>query len=89
MIKRNVTINNKLGLHARAAAQFVSTAARFGSSIKLSYKDRTVDGKSIMGIMILAAGRGAELEMTVEGSDEQDAVDALITLIDSQFGEEE
>ncbi len=89
MIARNVTIINKLGLHARAAAKFVSLASRFNSLINLRHKGREVNGKSIMGIMMLAAAKGTELELAVDGPDEAQAVQALCDLIADRFGEEE
>ena len=85
---RTVTVVNQLGLHARAAAKFVHTAARFESHIRVAWGSRTMDGKSIMGILLLAAARGSSLTITAEGADEQDAIEALAQLVDSGFGEE-
>ena len=84
-----ITIINKLGLHARASAKFVSLAARFGSHIDIKRGNKIVNGKSIMGVMMLAASKGTELELQVEGEDEIAAMDALIELILNRFGEEE
>ncbi len=84
-----MTIINKLGLHARAAAKFVSTSGRFGSSIKVCKGAQEVDGKSIMAVMMLAASKGTELDLKVEGSDEQEALKALKELINDYFGEGE
>ncbi|WP_020409663.1 HPr family phosphocarrier protein [Hahella ganghwensis] len=89
MIQEKVTIINKLGLHARAAAKFVGTSGRFSSSIKVAKGSQQVDGKSIMAVMMLAASKGTELELMIEGSDEQEAFEAIKTLIDDYFGEGE
>lgn len=89
MIERQVTIQNKLGLHARAAAKFVSLASGFTSRIELSRGSRTVNGKSIMGVMMLAAGRGTGLTIKIDGNDEAKAADALECLINARFGEPE
>ncbi|MEH6609532.1 MAG: HPr family phosphocarrier protein [Halioglobus sp.] len=89
MIQKKVLIINKLGLHARAAAKFVGCAASFSSTIKVSKADQLVDGKSIMSVMMLAAGKGSELELQIDGKDEEAAVEAMITLINDRFGEEE
>lgn len=89
MITQQVTIINKLGLHARAASKFVSTSSAFTSRIQVGYKGRKVDGKSIMAIMMLAAGQGAQLELCCDGQDEHEACQALCGLIGSYFGEEE
>lgn len=88
MTEANVTIVNKLGLHARAAAKFVGLASTFASEILLSRNGREVNGKSIMGVMMLAASQGTELKLTVNGADEQNAVLALRELIAARFGEE-
>jgi phosphocarrier protein len=88
MLSENIQIINKLGLHARAAAKFVSTAGQFESSIKLAKDDRCVDGKSIMSVMMLAASCGTVLKIDVDGSDEQDAMSAIKQLIADKFGEE-
>lgn len=89
MIQTQVTIVNKLGLHARAAAKFVGCAAAFSSSIQAGRDGKLVDGKSIMSVMMLAAGKGAVLDLHIEGEDEQDALDALTTLIANRFDEAE
>ena len=85
---RTVTVVNQLGLHARAAAKFVHLAARFESHIRVAKGSRTMDGKSIMGILLLAAARGSSLTISADGADEQDAIEALAQLVDSGFGEE-
>ena len=89
MIKTTVSIINKLGLHARASAKFVSTAARFQSHLDVSKKTQTVNGKSIMGVMMLAASQGSELVLHIEGPDEIEMEKALVDLINNRFGEEE
>jgi phosphocarrier protein len=87
MIERVVTIENKNGLHARPAAEIVKLAARFKSDIRLARDDLEVNGKSIMGVMMLAAEYGAALNVRAEGPDAKEAVDALSTLISNRFGE--
>ncbi len=89
MLQQTVTISNKLGLHARAAAKLVNTAGRFQSSVVLKNADKSADAKSIMGVMMLAAAQGTELELTVEGEDESEALESVVALIDNLFGEEE
>ncbi|QBR83273.1 HPr family phosphocarrier protein [Legionella israelensis] len=89
MITKKITIINKLGLHARASAKFVSTAARFQSHIEVSKGSQTVNGKSIMGVMMLAASKGSELTLQIEGTDEAAMEEALTSLIHNRFGEEE
>jgi phosphocarrier protein HPr len=89
MIKTNITISNKLGLHARASAKLTKLAAGFRSEIFLSRNGRRVNAKSIMGVMMLAAGLGSEIEIETEGEDEQAAMAALRELIDAKFGEGE
>jgi phosphocarrier protein len=88
MIRRSVTVVNQLGMHARAAAKFVHLATRFESKIRLARQGREMDGKSIMGILLLAAARGSTVTITAEGGDESAAVDALAALIESGFGED-
>ncbi|MFQ5544851.1 MAG: HPr family phosphocarrier protein [Acidiferrobacterales bacterium] len=88
MQSQALTIVNRLGLHARAAAKFVSLASQFNSEITLVRNDRQVNGKSIMGIMMLATGRGANVELRVDGDDEDEAMQALCELIASGFGED-
>jgi phosphocarrier protein len=85
MIRRRITIVNALGLHARAAARFVRTASEFQSHIKVTHGSRTMDGKSILGLLLLAAARGTAIEISAEGSDEQDALTALCALADRGF----
>jgi phosphocarrier protein HPr len=87
MIKRTVTISNKLGLHARASAKLTKVAGGFSSEIHMSRNGRRVNAKSIMGVMMLAAGLGTEIEIEVEGADEAPAMDALLALINDKFGE--
>lgn len=89
MAERTLLIRNKLGLHARASARFVSTASRFGSDIRLRKGDIEVNGKSIMGIMMLAAAKGSELTLTAEGEDAEVALDTLEDLVNARFGEAE
>ncbi|HEV8659504.1 MAG TPA: HPr family phosphocarrier protein [Thermoanaerobaculia bacterium] len=89
MISRDIEIKNKLGLHARAAAKLVHTAARFKSDIKIRKDDEEVDGKSILGILLLAAGRGSTITVRADGEDEREALDAVEKLIDSKFDEVE
>jgi phosphocarrier protein HPr len=89
MKKRDLLIENKLGLHARAAAQIVKTASVFGSKIVLSKDGVEVDGKSIMGIMMLAAAKGTTVLVHIEGDDEERAMDALERLFRDRFGEKE
>ncbi|MCK7546931.1 HPr family phosphocarrier protein [Marinobacter koreensis] len=89
MIRRPVTIINKLGLHARATAKLVATASNFDSSLRIARNDREVDAKNIMQVMMLAASQGTEVELIAEGPDEEEAVEALVELIDDYFGEGE
>ncbi|MEZ5573633.1 MAG: HPr family phosphocarrier protein [Halioglobus sp.] len=89
MIRTQITIINKLGLHARAAAKFVACTASFSSRIQVGKQGQLVDGKSIMSVMMLAAGKGTELELEIDGRDEQDALAALQTLLENRFDEPE
>lgn len=89
MISRDVEIKNKLGLHARAAARLVHTAAGFKSDIKIRKGDEEVDGKSILGILLLAAGKGSVVTIKADGEDERAAIDAIEKLIDTKFDEVE
>ncbi len=89
MIRKEIDIINKLGLHARASAKFVTCASRYSSEIQLARKDQQVNGKSIMGIMMLAAGQGARLTLIVNGADEANAVEALENLVKNRFEEGE
>ena len=87
MIQTSITISNKLGLHARASAKLTKLAGGFRSDIFISRGDRRVNAKSIMGVMMLAAGMGTEVQIDASGDDEQAAVDALAGLIHDKFGE--
>jgi phosphocarrier protein HPr len=87
MVERSVTIVNKNGLHARPAAEIVKTAAKFRADITLVRDELEVNGKSIMGVMMLAAECGATILLRADGPDEQQAVDAIAQLIESRFGE--
>lgn len=89
MIKTKIIIINKLGLHARASAKFVSTAARFQSHIDVTKETQTINGKSIMGVMMLAANKGSELTLQIEGPDEAEMEAALVELINNRFHESE
>ncbi len=84
---REVTVVNRLGMHARAAARFVQLAGRFESHIRVVRDGRLMDGKSIMGLLLLAAARGSSIQISADGRDEADAVAALAGLVDSGFGE--
>lgn len=86
---KDILIDNKLGLHARASAKFVQLASVYNSNISLSRNGQKVNGKSIMGIMMLAAARGTELELCADGADEANAVAALSSLVGDLFGEGE
>ncbi|HEY0140575.1 MAG TPA: HPr family phosphocarrier protein [Thermoanaerobaculia bacterium] len=89
MTQREVEIRNKLGLHARAAAKLVHIAARFKADIKIRKGDEEVDGKSILGILLLAAGRGSTILLKADGADEREALDAIEKLIEQKFDEVE
>lgn len=89
MIKTSVKIINKLGLHARASAKFVAMAARFQSHIDVTKQSQTINGKSIMGVMMLAASQGSELVLQIDGPDEVEMEKALVDLINNRFGEPE
>ena len=88
MTSRTVTVVNQLGMHARAAARFVHVAARFQACVRVARDSREIDGKSILGILLLAAARGSAITISAEGSDEGDAVEALATLVQSGFSED-
>ena len=88
MVTRSVEVTNALGLHARAAARFVHLATRFNAQIRVSRDAKVMDGKSIMGILLLAAARGTTLTISADGPDEATAVDSLVQLVESGFGEE-
>ena len=89
MLDRNVTIINKLGLHARAAAKFVTLASSFASDVKLARNGQEINGKSIMGVMMLAASKGTDIRLIADGSDENEAIEKLTELIKNRFGEAE
>ena len=89
MLEREVQILNQLGLHARASAKLTQTAGRFTADVWLARDGRRVNGKSIMGVMMLAAAKGTTLKLEVDGPDEQEAMAAITTLIADRFGEEQ
>ncbi len=88
MVARSVVVVNELGMHARAAAKFVHLANCFTSKVGVSRHGREMDGKSIMGLLLLAAARGTTISISADGSDEQAAVDALVLLVAEGFGED-
>ena len=87
-LKRTLGITNKRGLHARAAAKFVRTASQFDSIVRVSFKGQEVSGLSIMGLMMLAAGLGSEIELFCSGRQASDAMAALSALVEGKFGED-
>ena len=87
MIKQSITISNELGLHARASAKLTKLAGSFQSDVFMTRSERRVNAKSIMGVMMLAAGIGSVVEIEVNGPDEQAAMEALVALINDKFGE--
>ena len=89
MIRKNVLVVNKLGLHARAATKLVNQAAAFESDVRIGRDGQQADAKSIMGIMMLAASEGTELEIVTDGDDEEQAMRSLVELFEQRFGEEE
>ncbi len=89
MIKSTVTIINKLGLHARASAKLVALAARYQSHIDVVKNNQTINGKSIMGVMMLAANQGSELVLEIDGPDEKEMTEAILNLINNRFDEAE
>ncbi len=89
MIRTKLTISNRLGLHARASAKLTKLASGFASDVHMSRNGRRVNAKSIMGVMMLAAAQGAEIELEVDGADEQAAAAAIRRLVDDRFGEGE
>ena len=89
MIKTRTTISNKLGLHARASAKLTKLAGSFPCDVFMSKGERRINAKSIMGVMMLAAGLGSEVELETNGDREQEAMDAILALIDDKFGEGE
>ncbi|MCD6246076.1 HPr family phosphocarrier protein [candidate division WOR-3 bacterium] len=88
MVKKNVKIENKLGLHARPATLIVKTASKFKSNVNIKKDDIIVNGKSIMGVMMLAAEQGSEIEIICEGEDEKEALDAISKVVEDKFYEE-
>ncbi|MCR8957405.1 HPr family phosphocarrier protein [Variovorax sp. CCNWLW225] len=89
MIKKSVTISNKLGLHARASAKLTKLAGSFPCEVWLSRGDRRINAKSIMGVMMLAAGLGSTVELETNGQQEEEAMDAIVQLMNDKFGEGE
>ena len=89
MIRQNITIINKLGLHARAASKLVNCASQFESEVFIGRNGNRVNAKSIMGVMMLAASKGIELELEIDGNDEQICQQAVVDLINNRFGEDE
>jgi phosphocarrier protein len=89
MISQTVNIINKLGLHARAATRLVNSAAAFESELWISNGEKTVNGKSIMGVLTLAASKGTKLTIEAEGMDEGEAIEDIVKLINARFGEDE
>lgn len=89
MQKRRLQLVNKLGLHARAASKLAQTCARFSADVKVHCKGKCVDGKSVMALMLLAAGKGTELELEISGRDEEAALKTISQLIADRFGEAE
>jgi len=88
VVTRSIMVVNQLGMHARAAAKFVHLATRFESRVRVARQDREMDGKSIMGLLLLAAARGTTIRISADGADEQAAVDALVGLVEGGFGED-
>ena len=89
MIKNTIIISNKLGLHARASAKLTKLAGSYPCEVWMSKGERRINAKSIMGVMMLAAGLGSQVEIETEGAQEQEAMDALLALINDKFGEGE
>jgi phosphocarrier protein HPr len=89
MLKQELVIGNKLGLHARASAKLTQTASKFGCEVWISKGSRRVNAKSIMGVMMLAAGLGSTVTVETEGADEAEAMQSIIALISDKFGEGE
>ena len=87
MIVKELEIINKLGLHARAATKLANTSLKFNSSIQVTFNDKTIDGKSIMSLMLLAAAKGSVITISVDGPDEEEAMAELANLINDRFGE--
>lgn len=88
MIRQPITIQNKLGLHTRAAAKLVDTAKKFESRVELTYRERTVDAKSIMGVITLGAMKDDVLDLTITGNDESETLAAIEKLVNGKFGED-
>ena len=88
MVEQTVTIVNQLGLHARAAAKFVHLATRYSARVRVTRQGREMDGTSIMGLLLLAAARGSSITIAVDGVDARAALDALVALVESGFGED-
>ena len=89
MIQQQITIINKLGLHARAASKLVNLASQFSSSVNLIHQGSEINAKSIMGVMMLAASKGTEMKLAVDGDDEQLCIQSLVELINNRFDEPE
>ncbi|MBC3812469.1 MULTISPECIES: HPr family phosphocarrier protein [Undibacterium] len=89
MIQQEIEIVNKLGLHARASAKFTQLASKFKSEVWVTRNGRRVNGKSIMGVMMLAAGKGSKIMLETDGADEQECFDAIVNLVNDKFGEGE
>jgi phosphocarrier protein len=89
MTERELTIVNRLGLHARAAAQFVRVAGHYGCEVRIRHGEREADGKSIMGVMMLAASVGSRVTVSTDGEDEDEALEALARLVADRFGEDD
>jgi phosphocarrier protein len=89
MLKREIEISNKLGLHARASAKLTQTAGQFQSEVFIIKGARRVNAKSIMGVMMLAAGKGTKVHLEINGADEHEAMEAVVALIEDKFGEGE
>ncbi|HSL20711.1 MAG TPA: HPr family phosphocarrier protein [Vicinamibacterales bacterium] len=87
MVSRTVPVTNALGLHARAAARFVHTASTFASRVRVTRDGREMDGKSILGLLLLSASHGSVITISTEGADEQQALDTLVRLAEEGFGE--
>jgi len=88
MVSRTVTVVNQLGMHARAAAKFVHLATKYEAQVRVARDSREMDGKSIMGILLLAAARGTTITISADGPDERDAIEALVALVESGFGDD-
>ncbi len=88
MVKKEISVKNKTGLHARPASEFVKKASSFKSSIFIEFKERSINAKSIVGILSAGIGYGSQLVLTAEGEDAEEAIRVLAQLIDNKFGEE-